>query len=124
MSPDGKSVAAFYTERPESTQDAPNGIAILPFKGGKPEQVFPIDNTVNHTAALRWTPDGTGVSYVKTEHGVGNVWVQPLSSAPARKVTNLTGDRIFYFCWSPDGKTLFVVRGTLTNDIVLLRAVQ
>jgi DNA-binding winged helix-turn-helix (wHTH) protein/Tol biopolymer transport system component len=121
VSPDGRWIAAFYAERPANTQYAPEAIAILPFEGGAPLKVFPIDDSVEQRFdAVAWMPGSAAVSYVRNENGVGNVWVQPMSGGPPRKITNFARDRVLYFGWSRDGATLLLTRALVTSDAVLM----
>ena len=46
---------------------------------------------------------------------------QPISDGPLRQIANFSGDIIFQFAWSPDGKKLALVRGTVNRDLVLMR---
>jgi Tol biopolymer transport system component len=55
-------------------------------------------------------PDGKAVAYNIAENGVGNVWLQPLDGSPGRRLTNFNSDRSFTFQFSPDGKSLGLVR--------------
>jgi Tol biopolymer transport system component len=67
-----------------------------------------------------FTPDGKGVVYAVAENGVENLWLQPLSGAPGRKITNFTADVFTRFQYSPGGKTLAVLRFHKDSDVVLL----
>ena len=69
---------------------------------------------------LAVTPDGKAVAYNIVENGVGNVWLQPLDGSPGRRLTNFNSDRSFTFQFSPDGKSLGLVRTHVVSDVVLL----
>lgn len=71
--------------------------------------------------ALRLTPDGKAVIYPIRENGVDNLWLQPLDGAQGRQITNFSSDAINMLEFSPDGKTLGVLRSHLESDVVLLR---
>lgn len=73
------------------------------------------------TNAISFTPDGKSVAYIIRDHGVDNIWVQPLDGSPGRQITNFPSEHIAEFQWSPDGKTLAVARTHDTSDVVLLR---
>jgi hypothetical protein len=66
-------------------------------------------------------PDGNAVVYPITENGVDNLWVQPLGHSPGHQLTHFTSHEISDFHWSPDGKTLAIVRQHHEADAVLLR---
>jgi len=67
-----------------------------------------------------FTPDGKAVAYRIIENGVENIWVQPLEAGAGHQLTHFTSDRIRFFKWSPDGKTLGVVRTKIEANVVLL----
>jgi len=54
------------------------------------------------------------------ESGVDNLWTQPLDGSPGRRITAFSSEQISNFGWSPDGKTLAVVRGHADSDVVLI----
>ena len=68
-----------------------------------------------------FTRDGKSLAYPILENGVENIFVQPLDSSPGRKITNFGADYIVEFYWSPDGKTLGVLRTHSDSDVVLLQ---
>ena len=82
---------------------------------------FPITKTeAQQWHALRWMPDGQGLTYIVTRGGTSNIWSQPLKGGPPRQVTKFDQDEIFAFAWSSDGR-LACVRGVNTMTAVLVR---
>jgi Tol biopolymer transport system component len=63
------------------------------------------------------------VAYPILENGASNIWVQPLDGSPGRQITNFKSGTFRTFSWSPDGKSLAVIRETSQSDVVLLREV-
>jgi hypothetical protein len=66
------------------------------------------------------------VSYVISDRGAQNVWLQPLAGGPASQFTHYelnrqTASRILRMAWSPGGKWLGVVHVIERSDIVLLK---
>ena len=114
ISPDGKSVAYGYLE---GSPVALSKIAVAPAFGGPPSHVF-----IQPTGAdrLRWSPNGKGVQYLLTRNGATNVWEQSLGGKPPRPITTFSSGRIFDFAWSRDGKQLFLAKGDITSDVVLI----
>ena len=47
--------------------------------------------------------------------------MQPLDGSPGRQITNFSSEQINGFRWSPDGKTLAVMKEHDTSDVVVLR---
>lgn len=74
-----------------------------------------------YTGGARFSPDGKSVVYIIREKGIGNLWMQPLDGSPGRQITKFTSDLITGFRWSPDRKTLAVMRTHNTSDVVVLR---
>ncbi len=76
----------------------------------------------NHSRAPVFAPDGSSVVYpIGGENNVDNLWMQSLDGQPSRQITRFSFELIFGFGWSPDAKQLFVGRGHIESDAVLLR---
>ncbi len=118
VSPDGNLVACFYRE---DQPNAPIKVAVIPFAGGDPVKVLDISQSVTGPAGLRWTPDGSALTYIDTTNGVSNIWSLPLNGGPPKQLTDFKADKIFWFDFSRDGKQLVLSRGTQTSDVVLIR---
>jgi len=110
IAPDGKSIASAYFAGNK------RGIAIRPLEGGKPAQYLDLP-----AAPVRWSADGRSLLFEKEEAGVSNIWLQPLPGGAPRKLTNFKGHRIFSFDLSRDGKRLAISRGSVNNDVVMIR---
>jgi eukaryotic-like serine/threonine-protein kinase len=70
---------------------------------------------------LTFTPDGKAVAYVVRENEVDNLWVQPLDGSVGHPITNFNSEQFSTFQWSPDGKTLGILRSHYESDVVLLQ---
>jgi serine/threonine protein kinase len=77
-----------------------------------------------HNGQIRFSPDGKAVVYPIREKGVDNLWRQPLDGSPGRQLTNFTSLKIYSYQWSPDGKSLALVRGLSPSDLVLIQNSQ
>jgi serine/threonine protein kinase len=118
VSPDGKLVACFARRAAVTAWE----ILVVPIEGGSPVATFPLPATVEpEWPGIRWTPDGSGLTYVATVQGVSNVWRQPLAGGEARPLTDFNENRIFFFDWSRDARKLVLVRGSDTRDLILVR---
>jgi eukaryotic-like serine/threonine-protein kinase len=93
--------------------------AIIPAIGGPPNKQFDRPNYSYQYA--RWTRDGRYLSYVGQPAVPSNIWLQPIAGGEPRKLTDFKTDMIFRHAWSRDGKTLTVVRGNRTTDVVLMK---
>jgi serine/threonine protein kinase len=113
VSPDGKMIACRYLDENNAQK-----IAIISSQGGSPSKVLNIP--IHPWQRIRWTKDGSALTYVDVRAGIANIWSQPLDGSPARQVTDFRADQIFSYDWSRDGKQLACERGVETNDVVLI----
>jgi Tol biopolymer transport system component len=114
ISPDGKSIVVQFRE----SSSANWRFAVFSIDGGDPTKIFDLPA---ERSDVRWSPDGRGFSYTKSNDGVGNIWTRPLDGGPDKQVTNFKTDQIFNFKWSPDGRSLVIARGNVLSDVVLIR---
>jgi len=115
VSPDGKWIALYAFEETTNRFE----LAIVPIEGGGPTKLsYRVDS------AFGWTPDSKAVLYVDDKNGVSNIWSQTLVGRPPKQITNFTDGTIFNFAWSRDGKQLFLARGSVSSDVVLINNVK
>ena len=69
---------------------------------------------------MRWSPAGTALQYLITRNGATNIWEQPLTGGQPKLLTKFTSQQIFDFKWSVNHQKLFLTRGDVTSDVVLL----
>jgi eukaryotic-like serine/threonine-protein kinase len=70
---------------------------------------------------VQMMPGGKAVVYSINENGVDNLWVEPLDGSAGHPLTHFSSELISDFHWSPDGKTLAIIREHDEADVVLLR---
>jgi hypothetical protein len=114
ISPDGRFVACRYRDEKSLTPR----IAIIPFAGGPPTTM--LDIPVVDWQRVRWSPDGTSLTFIDTRAGVSNLWKQPVDGGPAKQLTYFKSEKIFSYDWSRDGKSLACERGIEASDVVLI----
>ena len=115
VSPDGKWVAMNAFDEAAGRFE----VAYMPIEGGEPTKLsYLVD------AAFGWAPDGKSVLSVDNRNGVSNLMSQPLDGHPPKQVTNFTEGKIFNFAWSANGKQLFLARGSVNSDVVLISNVK
>jgi hypothetical protein len=51
---------------------------------------------------------------------VDNLWEQPLDGSPGRQISSFTTERINAWHFSPDGKSIGMIRAHVESDAVLL----
>jgi len=95
-------------------------IAIVNLLAGS--ELARIVNSDSRIAGLpHFFPDGKSLVYVIRENSADNLWLQPLDGSRGRQITNFNSDTIQNYEFSPDGKTLGVMRSHTESDVVLLR---
>ena len=97
-------------------------IAIVSLDSGEVLQRMEYDP--RHNGQLRFSPDGKGIVYPIREKGIDNLWRQSLDGSSGRQLTNFTSLKIYSYQWSPDGKSLALVRGDSPSDLVLIQNSQ
>ena len=113
ISPDGKFLSyTFDLYNPPGWK-----LAVIPARGGSALRTFDVPGG---TSRVRWSPNGSGLQYLVTQNGATNVWEQALEGGKPKQLTKFTSGRIFDFSWSSDNRRLFLTRGDVTSDVVLL----
>ena len=119
LSPDGKTLAYLIELVNTETQNGTPKIALLDLQTMASPRL--IDPSAHIAAGPQFTPDGKAVTYPVRENGIDNLWVQPLDGSAPHQITNFNSEQILSFEWSPDGKSLGVLRGHTDSDVVLLQ---
>jgi TolB protein len=116
ISPDGKSIAYFYTDEQANNQPK---VGIMPVEGGEQTQTIDLPRSVQ-SLELAWMPDGKSIAYLDSGPGIFNVWSQPIDGSAPRQLTNFKTEFINTFAISRDGK-IATYRFSGTRDIVLIK---
>jgi serine/threonine protein kinase len=117
ISPDGKTLA-FPTL--EHAGDHKPRLALVDAVSGQTVKLVDFERPPNGYA--RFARDGKGIIYSVSEHGIDNLWLQPMDGSKGRQLTNFPSEEIGKtFRWSPDGTKLGVIRGHFDSDVVLIR---
>ena len=88
---------------------------------------FALQEAIQRTPLLRWSPDGRSLIYANMLQGEANLWRLPLDAGPPQPVTNFKDanpERIWSFGLSRDGKQLIIARGDRSDDVVLISEVK
>ena len=121
FSPDGQLIPEFMNILDAAAQTGTTKIALVNVKTNAESPSKTLIPQSGFVGPIAITPDGKAVAYNIIKNGVGNVWAQPFDGSAARRLTNFTSDQIYAFQFSPEGKTLGVVRVHFVADVVLLR---
>jgi Tol biopolymer transport system component len=115
LSPDGKHLA-FVTF---NTVNFKKFLRVMSFDGERVGEIEK-DFEYNLIGKFAWSPDSKSITYLGVE-GIPNLWRLPLDGGKPQPLTDFKSGRIFNFTWSRDGKKLFIVRGVVNNDLILIR---
>ena len=68
-----------------------------------------------------WGRSSQWLTFVREQDGVGNLWEQPIAGGKPRQLTRFTSGTVFGFAYTPDRDRLFIAKGRLTGDVVIIR---
>ena len=117
LSPDGKRLAFAGTRT-----DTHRKQIVLVNLESKAEATSPLvlDADPRLSDHPEFTPDGLAVVYGFETDGIENLWLHPLNGKPGRQITHFPDDVFSRYLYSPDGKTLAMLRFHTYADVVLL----
>jgi eukaryotic-like serine/threonine-protein kinase len=122
VSPDGKRLAYLLSMSGQTGQtQSGEKIAMINLDSAEKATPQSLEPHPGILRRLRFTPDGKALAYAAAEGGTDNIWVQPVDGSAMHRLTNFTSQNTNSFEWSPDGKTLAVLRFRIESDVVLLR---
>jgi Tol biopolymer transport system component len=104
--------AQLETVRVDSAANIPPKLKLLDYR---------FAGNFQFSARVQMMPGGKAVVYAITENGADNLWVEPLDGSPGHLLTHFPSETISDFHWSPDGKTLAIIREHDDADVVLLK---
>ncbi|MGB8673038.1 MAG: protein kinase [Candidatus Acidiferrales bacterium] len=119
VSPDGKELPFFSESSSDHTSHVVLQFLTLDAGANPPRHTIEPNPAVSGVA--EFTPDGKAIAYPITENGAMNLWIQPLDGSKGKQITNFKSGTLDKFAWSPDGKTLGILRREATSDVVLFR---
>jgi len=118
LSSDGKFLVFFRISKDQKT--SVGKLVLVPLDAGIKSHVKFFDVDPRFVGFPQFTPDGKALVYKIHEAGTDNLWQQPLDGSRGRQITNFPDDIIQFFLFSPDGKTLGVMRTHVESDVVLM----
>jgi eukaryotic-like serine/threonine-protein kinase len=118
LSPDNKLLALLAINHDSNTPA--KKLIFVPLNEGSNPRVSQLTPDSRIIQGPVFTPGGKAVVYTIRDVGVHNLWRQPLDGSPSHRITDFRADEIQAFEFSPDGKTLGVMRTHTESDVVLL----
>ncbi len=119
VSQDGKTLAYLAELVNSETQNGTGKIALLDLDTFSSPRM--IDPNPHIALGPQFTKDGKALAYPVRENGVDNMWIEPLDGSAGHAITKFDSEQIISFEWSPDGKSLGILRGHTDSDVVLLQ---
>jgi serine/threonine protein kinase len=116
ISPDGKRIA-FTSFDIATTAKMLHVAAIENGRISRIERDIPF-NLINN---YQWSPDGKELTILTNRGGTQNIWRQPIEGGEAKPITDFSSGRIFNFAWAANGRDLLIARGTVNNDLIMIR---
>jgi Tol biopolymer transport system component len=119
LSPDGKKIAYCTINFDANAVLLDSKLVISGFDGstiGKPEKEMP----ATWSDVFDWTPDGKSLIYASAG-GNTNVVLNPLDTGKPKPLTEFNSGKIVSLKWAADGKKLYVVRGVVNSDLILIK---
>jgi Tol biopolymer transport system component len=122
ISPDNKTLAFLSTvELPGENLTNVQKIVLVALDAGPNPQTRQFEPNAHISEGPHFTPDGKSVVYAIRENGVSNLWQQPIDGGPGHQITNFTKEEFIQsWSFSPDGRSLGMIRSHVESDAVLL----
>lgn len=121
LSPDGKAMLFLNAPIDFGTGVMPQtSLYVAPFDGkniGEPKQILKTLNSNQY----RWAADGKSIFYTELSSGNTDIWSLNLSDGKKTKITNFNLEAIARYAISTDGKKIYLVRRSTTQDIILIK---
>jgi eukaryotic-like serine/threonine-protein kinase len=121
LSPDGKLLAFLLAASGSGDDSGAQRIALVRLDESAEPRVRFVQANPQISSGPRFSPDGKALIYPIRTNGVDNLWLQPLDGSPGRQISNFPSERIERFHFSPDGKSIAMLRQHIESDVVLLR---
>ena len=127
FSADGKDISIAIDTSDPATNDAQPQVETVSLDSAAkiPPKLKMLDSrfagSQQFSQRMQMMPGGKAIVYNTTENGADNLWVEPLDGSPGHLLTHFASETISDFHWSPDGKTLAIIRQHDDADVVLLK---
>jgi Tol biopolymer transport system component/DNA-binding winged helix-turn-helix (wHTH) protein len=114
ISPDGRLIAGLSDD----------GIGIFSAVDAAPVETVKTDKFAALSLGTRWLPDGKALTFVVSRQPTQNIWQQLPGASVSRPLTDFPKGFIYNYAFSNDGTKLYLARGHLSFDPILIRNFQ
>jgi serine/threonine protein kinase len=119
VSADGKHLAFFAFTYDGKTSNFESSVKIAGLEGNKiVETAKQIKK--EFPGNFQWSPDGKSLTFLN-KAGIDNIWNTSLADGKETPLTDFKSGNISFFVWSRDGKRLFIIRGIVNSDLILIK---
>lgn len=119
VSPDRKKLAYLAFKYDSKTSKFDANIHIVELNGEQVgKELKKLEFMLDHN--FDWSADGKSLTYIKRE-GNDNLWSVPIDSEKETQITNFNSDDLLAFLWGNKGEKIFMVRGNVNSDLVLIK---
>ena len=118
ISPDGKLLACIV---PRENRVELARLGVINFETGEAVKSFEVLPFEWNFRVSRWTAAGDALIFQKNDKPAGNLWKQSLAGGEPKQYTDFTSQRMHNYAFSRDGKRLFIARGDVKVNVVMLK---
>ena len=88
----------------------------------KDGNVVPAEKELNgdYGYNYQWSNDNKNLFFINKQ-GIPNIYTVSLDGSPPKPLTNFNSGAVLNFDLSRDGKRLFIVRGIINSDLILIK---
>ena len=119
LSPDGKHfsyIAQIFDSKTLNLQSILKLVSVEGGKIGKSEK----ETNQNFGFQYRWMNDNKTLVYINFQ-GVQNLFSYTMDGVKPKQITNFNSGNIINFDLSKDGKRIYIVRGIINSDLILIK---
>jgi dipeptidyl aminopeptidase/acylaminoacyl peptidase len=102
---DGSLIAFTVLESDATANTTSSSIWFVSSSGGKTQAPRQITSGEYLDTMPRWSPDGNTLAFLRSRHGITQIYLLPMGGGEARQMSTLTHD-VSEYSWRPDGRAL------------------
>lgn len=119
LSADGKHLSYVAQTFDTKTLNLQSSLKFVNVEGGR---IGVSDKEINQNFGYnyRWMKDNKSLVYINSQ-GVPNLFNLPMDGSKPKQLTNFSSGVILNFDYSSDGKRIYLVRGIINSDLILIK---